>query len=232
MKIALIGYGRMGRMIESLCPDRGHEVALRLDADDNQGQRGIDPASFAGIDVAIDFSVPSEALPNLRAVAATGTPMVIGVTGWAEHLPEARHIAEQAGVGVVWSPNYSVGVNVFARLVAEAASALASAGGYEAWAHEIHHSKKLDAPSGTLLMLADRMRAAGWSAPIDTAASRAGSIPGTHTVGFDSPADTITLTHTARNRTGFAEGALLAAEWVVGRKGFFSFEEVLFGAKT
>ena len=229
MKIAIVGYGKMGRMIESLAAGRGIEIALKLDEFNNANFEGITAANFRGIDAAIEFSVPSAVAGNIERIAALGVNMVIGTTGWADQMPRVREIVERSGVGLVWSPNYSVGVNAFFRIVSEAARLLANEAEYEAWAWEIHHSAKKDAPSGTLLKLVDEMRDAGYNRSIDISSSRAGKIPGTHEIGFDSAADTITLRHTARGREGFALGALKAAEWVVGKKGFHEFGEVLFG---
>jgi 4-hydroxy-tetrahydrodipicolinate reductase len=229
VKIAIVGYGKMGRMIESLAAGRGIEIALKLDEFNNTNYEGITPANFRGIDVAIDFSIPAAVVGNIERVAALGVNMVIGTTGWPDQIRRVREIVERSGVGLVWSPNYSVGVNAFFRIVNEAARLLASEPEYEAWAWEIHHSAKKDAPSGTLLKLVDEMRSAGYSRSVDVSSSRAGKVPGTHEIGFDSAADTITLRHTARSREGFALGALKAAEWVVGRTGFHEFGEVLFG---
>jgi 4-hydroxy-tetrahydrodipicolinate reductase len=155
--------------------------------------------------------------------------MVIGTTGWQDHSPAVRAAVEQHGIGLVWSPNYSVGVNVFFRLVSEAARLLNAQPEYGAWGWEIHHATKKDAPSGTLLKLVDEMKKAGYARPVDVSSNRAGAMPGTHEIGFDSTADTITLRHTARNRDGLARGALKAASWVVGKKGFFEFSELIFG---
>ena len=137
---------------------------------------------------------------------------------------------EQQGTGLVWSPNFSIGVNAFFRLVAEAARLLAAQPEYGAWAWEIHHAAKKDAPSGTLLKLVEEMKKAGYGRAIDRSSNRAGMVPGTHEVGFDSAADTITLRHTARSREGFARGALKAAQWVVGKKGFYEFSDIIFSA--
>ena len=156
-------------------------------------------------------------------------PLIVGTTGWLEHLPEVQSLIETHDSALVWSPNFSIGVNVFTRLVSEAARMLKNEKEYGAWAWEIHHITKKDAPSGTLLKLVDQMKAAGFDRPIDTSSSRAGAHPGTHEIGFDSAADTITLRHTARSREGFARGALKAAQWIIGRKGFFEFSDVLFG---
>jgi 4-hydroxy-tetrahydrodipicolinate reductase len=154
--------------------------------------------------------------------------LVIGATGWLDHLEAVKRAVERNGTGAVWSPNFSIGVNAFFRLVAEAARLLASQPEYGAWAWEIHHSSKKDAPSGTLLKLVEEMKKAGYGRSIDTASNRAGTHPGTHEIGFDSAADTITLRHTARSREGFARGALQAAQWIAGKKGFYEFSEVVF----
>jgi 4-hydroxy-tetrahydrodipicolinate reductase len=152
---------------------------------------------------------------------------VVGTTGWYDELPSVRAAVEKSGAGVVYAPNFSVGVNLFQKIVAEAAKRFAVRGEYEAWGWEMHHSQKKDAPSGTLLKLAETMRQSGYDRPIELSSSRAGSVPGTHEIGFDSVADTITLTHTARSREGFADGALRAARWVIGKKGLFQFQEIV-----
>jgi 4-hydroxy-tetrahydrodipicolinate reductase len=166
---------------------------------------------------------------NAEGLAAMGINLVIGTTGWLEQIEAVRTAVNQSGIGLVWSPNYSIGVNAFFRLVVEAARLLANEPEYGAWAWEIHHSTKKDAPSGTLLKLVDEMKKAGYGRPIDTGSNRAGAHPGTHEIGFDSAADTITLRHTARSREGFARGALKAAQWIVGKKGFYEFSEIVFG---
>ncbi len=228
MKIAIIGYGRMGRMIEKAAGDRGIDVALKLDERNNSNFEGITKENFRGIDVAIDFSIPAAAVGNIERVAALGVNLVVGTTGWLDQMDHVRGIVEERGIGLVWSPNYSVGVNAFFRIVSEAARLLADETAYESWAWEIHHSAKKDAPSGTLLKLVEQMKKAGYGRSIDVSSSRAGSIAGTHEIGFDSPADTITLRHTARGREGFALGAVKAAEWVKGRQGFHEFGDILF----
>ena len=230
-RMAIVGYGKMGKLIEQMAPQFGFSVNLRLDEFNNANYEGITPANFEGIDVAVDFSIPAAAVENIRRISALGVNLVVGTTGWTASIPEMRALIERNGTALVWSPNYSVGVNVFSRLVSEAARLLADEADYGAWAWEIHHSTKKDAPSGTLLKLVETMKAAGYSRRIDTAASRAGAHPGTHEIGFDSAADTITLRHSARNREGFVRGALKAAQWVVGKKGFYEFSEVLFGER-
>jgi 4-hydroxy-tetrahydrodipicolinate reductase len=229
-RLAIVGYGKMGKMIEQLAPEYGFTVALKLDEFNNSNFEGLTAANFNGIDVAIDFSIPSAVLRNVQGIAALGVNMVVGTTGWQEHLQEVKALVEEHGIGLVWSPNYSVGVNVFFRVVKEAATLLSSQPEYGAWAWEIHHSTKKDAPSGTLLKLVDEMKRAGYSRGIDVSSNRAGAHPGAHEIGFDSSADTITLRHTSRNREGLARGALQAAQWVAGKKGFYEFSEILFTA--
>ena len=228
MRIAIVGYGKMGRMIEGLAAPRGVEVALKLDEFNNANFEGITPEKFKGIDAAIEFSTPATVLGNVERISKLGVNIVIGTTGWHNQIDRVRGIVESSGTGAVWSPNFSIGVNVFFRVVNEAAKLLAREPEYEAWAWEIHHSAKKDAPSGTLLKLVDEMKKAGYERPIDVGSNRAGAIPGTHEIGFDSAADTITLRHTARSREGFALGAIKAAQWVAGKKGFFEFSQVLF----
>ena len=228
-RIAIVGYGKMGRLIEQLAPEYGFETALKLDEFNNGNFEGLTPENFRGIDVAIDFSIPSAVPQNAGRIAALGVNLVIGTTGWQEHMDRVRAAVESHGTGAVWSPNYSVGVNAFFRLVAEAARLLAAQPEYGSWAWEIHHSAKKDAPSGTLLKLVEEMRKAGYARAIDVSSNRAGAHPGTHEIGFDSPADGITLRHTARSREGFARGALKAAQWVVGKRGFHEFAEIVFG---
>ena len=225
-ELAIVGYGKMGKLVEQLAPEYGFQVALKLDEFNNAGFEGLTPENFRGIDVAIDFSIPSAVLGNVARIAALGVNMVIGTTGWLEHLEAVKAAVDRHGIGLVWSPNYSVGVHAFFKLVSEAARLLATQPEYGAWAWEIHHSTKKDAPSGTLLKLVDEMKKAGYARSIDVGSNRAGAHPGTHEIGFDSAADTITLRHTARSREGFARGALKAARWLTGRKGFHEFSEI------
>jgi len=174
-------------------------------------------------------TIESSAVPrNAEGIAALGVNLVIGATGWLNRLDEVKSAVARNGTGAVWSPNFSLGVNAFFRLVAEAARLLSSQPAYEAWAWEIHHSSKKDAPSGTLLKLVEEMKKAGYARRVDTASNRAGANPGTHEIGFDSAADTITLRHTARSREGFARGALHAAQWIAGKKGFYEFSDIVF----
>ncbi|MGB9068390.1 MAG: dihydrodipicolinate reductase C-terminal domain-containing protein [Candidatus Acidiferrales bacterium] len=227
MNLAIVGYGKMGRLIDQLAPEYGFDVKLRLDVGNNAKFEGLTKGNFRGIDAAVEFSTPSSATENIERLAGIGVNTVIGTTGWFSEIERARAAVQKAGTGLVWSPNFSVGVSVFMQLVSEAARMMAHQPEYGAWAWEIHHATKKDAPSGTLLALVERMKREGFQRPVDTSSSRAGAHPGTHEIGFDSPADSITLRHSARSREGFARGALRAARWVAGKKGFFDFREIV-----
>lgn len=222
-----MGYGKMGRLIDQLAPEYGFETRLRLDIDNNSRGEGFTRENFKGVDVAVEFSTPSSAPGNARQLAVLGVNAVVGTTGWYEHLPAVRAVVEQSGTGLVWGANFSIGVNLFLDIVGHAASLFARESAYGAWGWEIHHAAKKDAPSGTLLRLAEEMKKSGFERPVSLSANRAGAVPGTHEIGFDSAADTITLRHTARSREGFARGALRAAVWVAGKKGVFEFREIL-----
>lgn len=224
--LALLGYGKMGKLLEQLAPAHGFEVAVKLGNGANPGGSGITPESFQGIDVAVDFSTAAAVPANAERIAALGVPLVVGTTGWADQLAQVREAVERHGSGLLYGANFSVGVQVFYRLAEAAARLLADEASYDAWAYEIHHRMKKDAPSGTLLQILKVMESAGYARPIDVASNRAGHIPGTHQVGFDSEADTITLGHRARSRAGFAHGALRAARWMIGRQGFYEFSQV------
>jgi 4-hydroxy-tetrahydrodipicolinate reductase len=224
--LAIVGYGKMGRLIEQLAPEYGFEVRARFDSRNNPHGNGLTRESLQGVDVAVEFSMPTAAAANIQRLAAAGVNAAVGSTGWLEQLPDVRHAVTQSGTGVVWAPNFSVGVNLFLQAVSYTAALFARQPEYEAWGWEIHHSAKKDA-SGTLRKLAEEMRAAGYDRPISLNFNRAGAHPGTHEIGFDSLADTITLRHTARSREGFARGALRAARWVIGKKGLFEFREIV-----
>jgi 4-hydroxy-tetrahydrodipicolinate reductase len=228
MNLALLGYGKMGKMIDGLAPDYGFTVTHRLDEYNNAAQAAMTPENFKDLDVAIEFSTPEVCLANMRKLAELKVNTVVGTTGWLDQIDDVKAMIAAAGTGFVWSPNYSVGVNVFFRLINEAARLLADEKEYGAWAWEIHHHTKKDAPSGTLLKLVDEMKKAGYQRRIDVSSNRAGAHPGTHEIGFDSAADTITLKHAARSREGFARGALKAAQFIAGKRGFYEFSETLF----
>jgi 4-hydroxy-tetrahydrodipicolinate reductase len=216
----------MGRLIEQLAAEYGFETALKLDEFNNVDGAGITREAFRGIDVAIDFSIPSAVAADVDRIAALGVPIVIGTTGWQEELPRVRAAVERDKIGLVYGANFSVGVQAFYRIVETAARTLAAEQEYDAWAHETHHKMKKDAPSGTMLHLVRLMEDSGYQRGIDVAANRVGHMPGTHEIGFDSEADTIRVEHTARSRVGFARGALRAARWVVGRQGLYEFSTI------
>lgn len=221
MRLLIVGYGKMGRLVDQLATDQGHTIAGRFDVGEGDWST---PA-----DVAIDFTTADALHANFPRYLERKLPVVIGTTGWNERAAEYRAAAEKAGLGVVASANFSIGVNVFQVIVAEAARLMAGQPQYGSWIHEAHHAAKRDAPSGTALLLRDAMVSAGFSRSVDISSTRAGAIPGTHTIGFDSSSDTIELTHTARDRQGFAAGAVLAARFVAGRRGWFSMADVLKG---
>ena len=226
-RLAIVGHGKMGRLIEALAPEYDFAVRARFNSANNADGCGLTPEGLQGIDVAVEFSSPATAAQNAQRLAAAGVSTVVGTTGWLGQLPAVHDAVKQHGTGLVWAPNFSIGVNLFLQSVAHAASLFSHRPEYEAWGWEIHHSAKKDAPSGTLLKLSEEMRTAGYSRAIQLSANRAGAHPGTHEIGFDSRADTITLRHTARSREGFARGALCAARWVIGKKGVFEFREIL-----
>jgi len=221
LKLAIVGYGKMGRMIEALAPEYGFAIHAKIDA-------GDDFSTAQGADAAIEFTTPEAAVENIEKLAALKVPAVVGTTGWVSDMDRARAAVESHGSALVWSPNFSIGVNVFSRLVKEAAALLKNEPQYGAWAWEIHHNTKKDAPSGTLIKLVNDMKGAGYARDISVSSNRAGAHPGTHEIGFDSAADTITLRHAARSREGFARGALKAAQWIPGKKGVFEFSDILF----
>lgn len=212
----------MGKLVESLCPEFGIDVAGTVDVAEANA-----PERWPDADVAIDFSVADAVPANLRRLAERGTNIVIGTTGWGAHEADLRRHVQAKGIGVVAAPNFALGLNLYAALAGRAAELFGPHAGFGAWIHEAHHAAKRDAPSGTALQLEAALRARGYDRPIDVSSTRAGSIPGTHTIGFDAAGETITLTHTARDRSGFARGALEAARWVHGRKGWFTMQDVL-----
>lgn len=222
MRLLIIGYGKMGHLVDELAREQGLEVAGRIDIDNVAG-------AWPDADVAVDFSTPDAVPQNLARLARLKCDVVIGTTGWGAHESALRTLADAAGIGVIASANFSIGVNVFQMVAAEAARLMAARPEYGAWIHEAHHAAKLDAPSGTALLLRDAMIRAGFDRSIDVSSTRAGMIPGVHTVGFDAASDTIELTHTARDRRGFAHGALLAARWIQGHRGWYSMKDVIGG---
>jgi 4-hydroxy-tetrahydrodipicolinate reductase len=223
MRVLIVGHGRMGQLVESLCPEYGCDVAGVID-------RGLSalPDRWPAADVAIDFSTGDAVPANFAALAGRRMAIVIGTTGWQAHEPALREWARAAGIGVVAAPNFALGVNLFLALVERAGQLMGPRStGFGAWIHEAHHAAKRDAPSGTALALERALRAGGYAADVNVSSTRAGFIPGAHTVGFDAAAETIELTHTARDRSAFARGALEAARWVIGKQGWYGIRDVL-----
>ncbi len=229
LNLALLGHGKMGKTVAQLAPQRGFQVKLILDIDENRSGQGITRQSFQGIDVSIDFTTPEAAVENIRHVAALGCNLVVGTTGWHDRLDEVRKIIQSSGVGMVYAANFSIGVQLFYRAARAMAEVFQSFSMYEPYLIEAHHRTKQDAPSGTALEIKRQIQPHLGGREIPVASIRAGYIPGEHELGFDSEADTIILRHTARGRQGFAEGALYAARWIVGKKGLFNFSDILSG---
>ncbi|MBI1762202.1 MAG: dihydrodipicolinate reductase [Acidobacteria bacterium] len=232
MNIALVGYGKMGKMIEGIAQQRGHTVVARFDIDNNVDGAGLTAEALAGVDAAIEFTMPATALINIRRLVALRVPTVVGTTGWLAHLDEVKQLVAAHNAALVYGSNFSIGMNLFFKLVRDASVLFARYTEYDPFLFEAHHKFKKDAPSGTALSLAKEMRASYGERtpdfPTGISVLRAGHIPGTHEVGFDSEADTVTLTHVARSRAGFATGAVLAAELLAGKTGFYEFPELLF----
>lgn len=226
MRIALIGHGAMGTLLESLVEKRGHEIGVVIDQDYAAFNADDLAAEIRGATVAIDFSGAEAVLRNVDACMLAGVPLVEGTTGWNSEIDAVRQIVEGSGGAMVYGANFSIGVNLFYRITDFAAELFARFPEYEAFIEEQHHSQKKDAPSGTALKLKEIV-SEHISSEFSVSSTRAGNIPGTHRVGFDGPADQILLEHTARSREGFASGAIMAAEWIVGKKGLFEFTDVM-----
>jgi 4-hydroxy-tetrahydrodipicolinate reductase len=227
VRLLLVGYGKMGKLVGDLAPEYGCEIAGVVDPQSGKHGGPANDDRWSSVDVAVDFSHAGAVASNAIALARRGIDLVIGTTGWQDDAAEVRQAVQDGGGGAVVAPNFSTGVVLFEALVTEAAGLFAGQGDFGAFLHEAHHAAKKDAPSGTALLLKKAMERAGFSRTIDVSATRAGFIPGTHTIGFDGPAETITLTHAARDRTAFARGALAAAKWVHGKRGWYSMKDVL-----
>tara|TARA_B100000953_G_scaffold296672_1_gene290049 strand:+ start:207 stop:947 length:741 start_codon:yes stop_codon:yes gene_type:complete len=240
MKLALVGYGKMGRAVENMAMERGHEVVAKIDP--TLGSHAISAETLGGADVAIEFTAPDVAVENITALAAAGVDAVVGTTGWHEHLDEAVAAVDGAGTGMVHAANFSLGVNLFLRLARMAARMADALSEYDVHVREAHHRHKIDHPSGTAITLADILieelaRKESWSATLPdgephaqvlyVASERAGETAGSHVVGMEGPDDQIELRHEARTRVGFARGAVAAAEWIQGRSGVFTLDDML-----
>jgi len=227
MRILLVGHGRLGRAVEALCPAFGAELAGVLDETNNAGGCALVDDRWRAVDVIIDASTPAAFIDNFPKLVRLGANLVVGTTGWQLHEASVREAIATAGLGAVVAPNFSIGAALLDDLAARAVRRLAAHPEYAAWVHEAHHAAKQDAPSGTALRLIRAMEAAGYDRPIDVSSTRAGFIPGIHTAGFEGHYESLTLTHTVRDRAVFGEGALTAARWVIGRKGWFTMRDVL-----
>jgi 4-hydroxy-tetrahydrodipicolinate reductase len=225
MKIALIGHGAMGKLIERLATEKGHEIVCVVDNADSALSAGAFVDELRGCEVAIDFTSAEAVERNVRACVAAGVPLVEGTTGWNAQRAEIERLVRDGDGTMVFGANFSIGVNLFYRIADFAAELFAKFPEYEVFIEEQHHSRKLDAPSGTALKIKEIVTK---HVKVDSVAStRSGNIPGTHRVGFDGPADQILLEHTARSREGFALGAIMAGEWIAGKKGFYEFTDVV-----
>lgn len=229
MKIAIIGYGKMGHEIEKAAKSKGIDIASIIDPNDKDATHGdIDEGSMKNADVCIDFTKPDAVLGNIEKISKFRKNIVVGTTGWHNDLEKARKIVERSNTGLIYASNFSMGVNVFFKIIENAAKIMNGLEDYDVFGYELHHSKKLDAPSGTAKSIEKILTGnIKRKKEVNFASVRAGSIPGIHVVGFDSSADTIELKHTARNREGFAFGAIMAAEWIKGKKGFYEISDMM-----
>jgi 4-hydroxy-tetrahydrodipicolinate reductase len=232
MRLALIGNGKMGRAIAAVAGERGHTVVTIVEQEENPGGAALTPERLAGVDVAFEFTQPDAAMANLLALARVAIPTVTGTTGWAADLPTIAEAVESKGGALLHSPNFSVGVQLFLRAARDLATRMAPHAEYQAYILEEHHAAKLDAPSGTALRLRDGVARADPGREFPVSSVRAGVIPGTHTLAYDTADETIQLVHIARSRHAFAAGALQAGAWLIGRRGVFTFEEMLFGRNS
>lgn len=231
LRIALVGYGRMGRAVEAAARERGHAIHCILGRADNPDGAGLTPERLAGAEVAIEFTTPAAAPRNIERLIEAGMPVVTGTTGWGDQLPRIAALVRERRGALLYAPNFSIGVQLFLRAARALARGFAGRPEFDAFILEEHHAKKLDAPSGTALALRALLRGADPAREYPITAIRAGSIPGLHSLTYDGPHETVTLTHAARGRGAFAAGAVAAAEWLPGRSGVFTFEEMLFGGE-
>jgi len=224
--IAIIGDGKMGQAIRQLATEKGWTIAAMIGERESANGRGITASSLGNADVAVEFTQPDAAVANLTASLRAGVPVVVGTTGWYDSLGEVTRIAAETGTGLLWSPNFSLGVNVMIELARYAGTLMKPLEGFDAHIVETHHSRKKDAPSGTAIAIG-KAASDALDRPIPTTSVRTGSVPGTHELIFDGAFEQLTLTHLARDRRVFAEGALQAASWLIGKKGVFTMRDVL-----
>jgi 4-hydroxy-tetrahydrodipicolinate reductase len=232
MRVAIVGYGRMGRAVEAAAKERGHTIHGVVDLAENPGGAGLTREWLAGADVAVEFTTPEAAPGNVTRLIEAGIPTVTGTTGWTAELPRVAALVRQRRGALLHATNFSIGVQLFLRTARDMARRFAGRPGFDAFILEEHHARKLDAPSGTALTLRQMLTAADPARPFPITSVRAGAIPGIHSLTYDGPYETVTLAHTARSREIFAAGALAAAEWLPGRTGVFTFEEMLFGGEA
>lgn len=242
MNIALIGYGSMGKEVERVAKERGITVAQTFDIHNNVHGNGLTKNTLKGVDVCIEFSTPATVIENIEATAACGKNIVVGTTGWYDRLDHVRKVVKENKTGLLYAPNFSLGVNLFMQIVSNAAHLFDKYAEYDTAVSEIHHRGKSDSPSGTALALATAILAAmkrkkeilaetshGQIRPdqLHVSSARLGLTTGKHSVSFDSEADSIELVHIAKNRSGFALGAVVAAEWLRGKKGLYTMRDVI-----
>lgn len=223
MRFVLLGAGKTGSLVAELAATRGHTVEI-IEINENHNACALTKKRLKGVDAVFDFTSPHSVMANIEATVHAGANMVVGTTGWYAEMPHVRNLVERANTGFLWASNFSIGVNLFFAIVREGAKAMQY--GYTARIVETHHIHKLDAPSGTAVSLAKTLEHFGGGHKVPIESIREGEVVGTHTIELMSPADRITLTHDASNRRGFAEGAVRAAEWIAGKRGFYEFQEV------
>jgi 4-hydroxy-tetrahydrodipicolinate reductase len=229
MRLAIVGNGKMGRAVAEIAEERGHVVHTIVGRAENAGGAALTPERLAGVDAAVEFTRPDAVVTNLERLIQAGIPTVTGTTGWSAELPRIARLVEARRGALLYAANFSVSVHLFLRAARDLAAGFAGRPEFDAFVLEEHHAAKVDAPSGTAALLRGKLRDADPAREFPITSVRAGSIPGTHVLTYDGPHDTVTLSHVARSRRGFAAGALAAAEWLPGRAGVHDFEEMLFG---
>ncbi len=242
MNLGLIGYGKMGKEVEAVAKEKGITIAAILEIGDNAGGRGITRETLKGVDVCIDFSSPASVIANIEAVAACGKNLVVGTTGWYDRIDYVRKLVKEKKIGFLYAANFSLGINLFSQIMMDACHLVDRYAEYDVAMTEVHHRGKTDSPSGTALslgalllqsmkrkseLLTETSHAALKSHQLHITSTRVGGVTGKHSVIFDSESDSIELIHTAKNRLGFARGAIVAAEWLKGKKGFYTMRDVI-----
>lgn len=225
-RVAVVGDGKMGQAIKQLALEKGWKVTAVVGERENALGKGISARSLGEPEVAVEFTQPNAAVANVTACLRAGVPVVVGTTGWYDSLPEVTRVAKETGTSLLWSPNFSLGVNVMIELARYAGTLMRTLEGFDAHIVETHHAGKKDAPSGTAIAIA-KAASDSLERPIRTTSVRTGSVPGTHELIFDGSFEQLSLTHLARDRRVFAEGALKAADWLIGKKGVFTMRDVL-----